>query len=166
MNGFKCYLGKGQDGTEWAFVALKPGHPCHGKGISQNPSGAVSWASSAANINRVQATDRPPGKIGSGEDWIIGFDSASDESIIAELQNLTLEMKQASDNQPPQFMIEDFRFSVMPELVQFEDSIEHRRECWDAYVEVCLGNNCITPEQAQKMSAPRGLTTWQASEFL
>jgi len=165
--GFKCYVAQAETGTLWGFVALKPGHPYHGRSPSELPIRGLSWTSTAENLARVRTLDKPEGRIGSRGDWIIGFDSESSERLVREaLACLTAMLGKAARRLPPAFMVEEFRDAVMPEVVTSgDDSPEHRREAWIAFVEIAISNRAITEDQAVKMHEPRGLTTWNASEF-
>lgn len=172
-NGFKCYRGEGLDGTQWAFVAVKRSHPYHGKAPAETPLEWLSWASSGQGFDLVKTEDRPHYSRFKFDDWIFGFDEKiirkkdpEDPCLDKWLTNLSLMLKHHFGVLPPDFMIEDFKDSVMPELIHIGDSTEHRRECWEAFVEMCIGNKCITMSEAQYMMEPPGLTDWPAKDFL
>ena len=166
--GFKCYIARAENGNLWGFVAIKSSHPYYKKSPSEINLNGLAWTSLAENLNRVRIPDKPSEKIGRKGDWIFGFDSEkTEEEVRLALQYITKVLSRACSKSPPNFMVEDFKDSIMPELVKTGmDTTAARFEAWDAFVEVCVSNKVITKERADAMYEPEGLYDWKAVEFL
>jgi hypothetical protein len=72
--GFKCYIAEAENGSLWAFVAVKAGHPWHGSMPYETAMAGLMWGSSAADHIALPSPDRPSAPIGSGDDWIFGIE--------------------------------------------------------------------------------------------